>query len=174
MFDKDKMQARQAALSHDRLTEVLSYDPKTGIFIWKKQMQGRLKVGQIAGSINTNGHRQIRLDGVSWVAHRLAWFYVHTTWPENEIDHRDLNKDNNSLENLRPATHLENCNNRQASSKTNKSGYKGVSLNRGRWHAQIKHKGKCYHLGNFDDPAEGHAAYVAASKKFHGDFGRTA
>ena len=166
------MKLREATLAHSRLTEVLNYDIVTGIFTWKIQMQGRLKVGQQAGAINANGHRQIRLDRKTWMSHRLAWFYVHSIWPENEIDHRDLNKDNNALENLRQATHLENCNNRQASPKTNKSGFKGVSLNRGRWHAQIKHK--CYHLGNFDDPQEAHAVYVAASQKFHGEFGRTA
>jgi hypothetical protein len=174
MDEKEKIKIRQEILSHDRLTEVLHYDPITGIFTWKKQMMGRIKIGQRAGTINANGHRQIRLDRLTWMSHRLAWFYVHGVWPENEIDHRDLVKDNNAIVNLREATHVENCNNRRASPKTNKSGYKGVSLLRGRWHAQIKQKGKCYHLGYFDDPAEAHAVYVAASKRLHGDFGRTA
>ncbi len=172
MVDKARILAKQKLLTHERLRSALSYDSSSGIFTWKVRTQGRIQVGQIAGSINTNGHRQIRLDGLFWVAHRLAWFYVYGAWPENEIDHIDLIKDNNAISNLREATHVENCNNRRASPKTNKSGYKGVSLRRGQWHAQIKHKGKCYHLGNFDDPAEGHAAYVAASKKFHGVFGR--
>ena len=132
----------------------------------------KIKVGQVAGSTNTNGHRQIRLDGIFWVAHRLAWFYVHGEWPENEIDHVDLNKDYNAITNLREATHFENCNNRKASPLTNTSGYKGVSLCRGKWTAQIKHKGKCHHLGYFDDPEEAHQAYVTASHKYHGQFGR--
>lgn len=163
---------REPLLSHDRLLEVLLYDPISGVFTWKKSMMGRIWVGQVAGSINANGHRQITLDRIAWMAHRLAWFYVYKVWPENEIDHRDLNKDHNAIDNLREATHVENCNNRRASPKTNKSGYKGVSLNRGRWHAQIKHKRRCYHLGNFDDPVDAYAAYCEASKRLHGEFGR--
>jgi hypothetical protein len=97
VFDKAKMQARQATLTHDRLTEVLSYNRESGIFTWKKIGRGYPK-GE-AGNLNTNGHRQIGIDRKYWVAHRLAWFYVHGVWPENEIDHRDLNKDNNALEN---------------------------------------------------------------------------
>lgn len=163
---------RQKLLTHDRLLDVLSYDAISGVFRWKLAMMGRIKAGQVAGTFNGNGHRQIGLDGKIWMAHRLAWFYVHGVWPADEIDHRDLNKDNNAIVNLREATHIENCNNRRASPKTNKSGFKGVSKLRGKWHAQIKHKRRCYHLGYFDDPNEAHAAYVAASKKYHGEFGR--
>jgi HNH endonuclease/AP2 domain len=170
--DKSRILAKQENLTHDRLTEVLSYDPLTGVFVWKKALNGRIKVGQIAGSINTNGHRQIRLDGYYWVSHRLAWFYVKREWPADEIDHHDLNKDNNSFRNLREATHLQNCSNRRASPLTNTSGYKGVSPLRGRWHAQIKRAGRNHSLGYFDDPKEAHEAYMEASIKLHGEFGR--
>lgn len=168
------MKPREASLSHARLLEVLAYDQITGVITWRKSLQGRITVGQVAGSLNANGHRQIHLDGKNWMSHRLAWFYLHKAWPKNEIDHRDLNKDNNAIENLREATRVENCCNRRASPKTNVSGYKGVSAIRGKWHAQIKHKGKCYHLGYYEDPKEAHAVYVAASNKFHGEFGRIA
>jgi HNH endonuclease/AP2 domain len=169
---QSRMLIKQQNLTHERLLEVISYDPVTGVFVWKKPLNGRIKVGQIAGSINTNGHRQIRIDKYFWVAHRLAWFYVNKTWPENEIDHIDLVKDNNSIGNLREATRIENCSNRTASALTNTSGYKGVSRLRGKWHAQIKQAGKCYHLGYFDDPKVAHEAYIAASKRLHGEFGR--
>lgn len=35
------------------------------------------------------------------MAHHLAWFYVHGEWPERLIEHRDKQRDNNRLENLR-------------------------------------------------------------------------
>lgn len=165
--------SKEALLDHAYLASVLFYDPDTGIFSWKVSPNGRIRVGQQAGTLNGNGHRQIKIDGRFMMAHRLAWFYIHKAWPEDEIDHRDLNKDNNAIGNLREATHMQNCRNRKASPKTNVSGYKGVSLLRGRWHAQIKHKGKCHHLGYFDDPATAHQAYVSASQKYHGSFGRT-
>ena len=164
---------KEAILTYRRLTEVLSYDPCTGVFLWKISPMGRIKIGQVAGAINGNGHRFIRIDKTNFMAHRLAWFYVNETWPDDELDHIDLVKDNNVISNLREATHIENCRNRKASPLTNTSGYKGVSLNHGRWHAQIKHKGKCYHLGYFDDPEVAHQAYIDASKVHHGEFGRT-
>lgn len=162
---------KEALLTHARLTEILSYDTETGVFTWKVSMMGRIKIGQAAGTLNTNGHRQIKIDGVYWLAHRLAWFYVNRTWPDDEIDHIDLNKDNNAIANLRQASHLENCRNRKKP-MTNTSGYKGVSWVKGQWQAQIKHHGQCIHLGAFDDPEEAHQAYVAASDKYHGEFGR--
>jgi hypothetical protein len=45
------------------------------------------------------------------LAHRLVYFLHHGVWPEN-IDHRDGNRDNNRIENLRPCTHTENMRNR--------------------------------------------------------------
>jgi HNH endonuclease/AP2 domain len=170
----ERMIEKEALLTHARLTEVLAYNPNTGIFLWKVSPMGRIKIGQSAGSINTNGHRQITLDRQHFVAHRLAWFYIYAEWPDDEIDHEDLNKDNNAIDNLREATHSENCRNRKASPLTNTSGYKGVTWHCNKWHAQIKHNTKVFYLGSFDEPTEAHAAYVEASKKFHGEFGRTA
>jgi hypothetical protein len=165
------MLEKEASLFHERILEVLEYNQETGAFTWKVSPMGRIKIGQQAGSINTNGHRQIRIDGMYFLAHRLVWFYVKKVWPSEEIDHIDLDKDNNSFRNLREANRSENCRNR--SPNTNTSGYKGVIWHRGQWQAQIKHQGKCLHLGGFDDPATAHEAYKAASKELHGAFGRT-
>lgn len=174
MANKAKMQARQAGLSHGRLTEVLSYDPVTGIFLWKKRISIRIVVGKVAGVTDRHGHRIIRIDGTKFMAHRLAWFYTHREWPEDQIEHRDLNKDNNSISNLRASNQTQNMWN-TGKFCTNTSGYKGVSTHAsGGYVAQISRNNRTRYLGYFKDPLEAHKVYVEAVEKERGEFGRVA
>lgn len=76
--------------------------------------------------------------------------------------------------NLRLCTIAEN--NRNARTPiTNTTGYKGVSYHKhnDRYVAQINVNGKLKYLGSFNTPEEAHVAYCEASKKYHGEFGRT-
>jgi hypothetical protein len=87
------------------------------------------------------------------------------------IDHADLDKVNNRIQNLRPATNSQN----QANTKrrpTNRSGFKGVAWNTNAklWKAGITVNGKNNHLGYFSTPEEAHEAYCAAAKMIFGDF----
>ena len=87
------------------------------------------------------------------------------------LDHVDRNRQNNALRNLRPASPTDNAGN-SSLPRHNTSGLKGASLNRksGKWHAQIKVKGKQTYLGRFDTAAEAHAVYLAAAKLHFGGF----
>lgn len=172
VVNKEKTKVKQERLNLDRLKEVLSYDKETGVFIWRSGAPRRL-IGRVAGYVTHHGNRLIGVDGVMYFAHRLAWFYINGGWPKEEIDHKDLNKDNNAISNLREATHSQNgCN--KSKLRENTSGYKGVVRHQyGRWQAQIKHNKKMYYLGLFDDPKEAHGAYLTASKELHGEFGRS-
>ena len=53
--------------------------------------------------------------------------------------------------------------------KNNKSGYRGVSLNKrtNRYAADITFKGKQHHLGEFDTADEAHDAYLKAKEELH-------
>lgn len=53
--------------------------------------------------------------------------------------------------------------------KNNKSGYRGVSLNKrtNRYVADITFKGKRHHLGEFDTAEEAHDAYLKAKEELH-------
>ena len=92
-----------------------------------------------------------------------------------DVDHRDSNGLNNRRGNLRTATDAQNNQNARKS-KNNTSGYKGVApcKQTGRWEAYIGVNGKKKRLGRFRTPEAAHAAYVEASARLHGDFGRTA
>lgn len=152
-------------LTHERLLEVLHYDPATGIFTWLKGQDA----GRQAGTRDPRGYIKISIDGRRYYGHRLAWFYVTDRWPDPEADHEDLNKSNNRWANLREATPSQNRCNRRAV-----RGLKGASLhNSGTgWVSQIKKNGRVHYLGFFETEELAHAAYVRAISQHHGEFGR--
>ncbi len=179
-----------ADLTADKLRELVSYDPKTGEFRWKARAPDAFvpskrrtakhicenwnskHAGKIAGYLS-DAYHSIRIKNRLVGAHRLAWLYMTGEWPEAEVDHRDLNKSNNSWENLRSAQHIENSRNGPMKS-SNKSGFKGVHLHKqsGRYRARIQHEGKSISLGLYPTPEDAHAAYVVGADRFHGEFAR--
>jgi hypothetical protein len=162
---------RQAALSHERLTELLHYDQETGIFRWAKRTSNRVKVGDRAGEIDRHGHRMISIDGWRYMAHRLAWFYVYGRWPFPEIDHKNLSKDDNRIDNLRESTRAQNGMNRRAYGK--RTGLKGVQPNgKNGYMAVISVNRKTVYLGTFRTPEQANAAYLQAALIHNKEFTR--
>lgn len=158
-----------ANLTAKQIRRLLSYNPDTGIFVW---IGGRAnqRIGREAGYHFRSGYVGICINGTSYLAHRLAWLYVHGRWPIDQIDHINGDGYDNRLINLREATRDLNTAN---SVTIGKNRLKGTSLARsGRWQARIK-KGVPIHLGTFDTAEEAHAAYVKAAKQLFGDFACT-
>jgi hypothetical protein len=105
----------------------------------------------------------------------LHRFILGLTYHDNKVcDHISGDTLDNRKCNLRVCTTAENVRNCKLG-KGNTSGYKGVYFNKRakRYLAQIKLNNKKIHLGYYDTPEEAHAAYCEASKKYHGEFGRT-
>lgn len=102
---------------------------------------------------------------------RLAWFYVHGEWPSYEIDHEDLVRDHDWINNLRPASQTQNNANRRAY-RNNRLGIKGVHRHQGRFRAMIRIAGKAMHIGSYDTAEEAHAAYLAKAREVFGKFAR--
>jgi hypothetical protein len=166
--DADRKKASMGDKMTDSLFDYVQYNPETGVFRWK-QSRGPVRKGQIAGSIN-HGYRRIKIKDKTYSAHRLAWYMVHGEWPENEIDHIDGNKDNNSIKNLRPATRSQNMMNSSNKPRTdNTSGARGVYYHKQRekWSAMITVKRKQIYLGIFDDKEEAIEAYRTAKEIYH-------
>ena len=90
--------------------------------------------------------------------------------PKNSvIDHINHNKLDNRKSNLRICSERENLINRRIS-KNNKTGYKGVSLFRKKYKAQISSNGKFHYLGVFCSEVEAARAYNEAAIELHGEF----
>ena len=162
-----------ADITQKRLRELLSYDPEIGDFTWIKRTSNRVQIGHVASYVEVNGYNRIHIDGKPYKAHRLAWLYVYGVWPKNEIDHRDGDRMNNRLANLRECTRQENTKN-QGIRNDNKSGYKGVSwhVKAKKWMAQIASGRAHFYLGLFNDARVAHAAYERKAIELFGEFKR--
>lgn len=158
----------------ERLKEVLHYDPSSGAFRWRARRRFcRYGAGDIAGTDNGN-YWIIRIDGEGYKAHRLAWFYTYGAWPKR-LDHRDTDKLNNRLANLRLATNAQNVANvgLRANSMTGIKGVRYVPKGRRRkWNAQMTEKGKTRNLGWFFTAEEATVAYREAAQQAFGEFAR--
>jgi hypothetical protein len=116
-------------LTAERLREVVTYDPETGLFRWRVNRAPRAKAGDVAGAVlGHNGRVRIKIDGHLHLAHRLAWLYVRGRWPRDELDHIDRNPLNNAIGNLREASRSQNARNRSRR-RDNGTGITGVSFN---------------------------------------------
>lgn len=129
-------------LTLERVNELLRYDPGSGQFFWKLARRNGSAAGSPAGCASSNGYTRIKIDGVQYLAHRLAWFIHNLEWPTGPIDHVDADRANNSISNLRVCTDSQNQQN-QPLRKSNRSGVKGVSwcAAMSRWHVQIRSAG---------------------------------
>ena len=152
-------------ISHSRLLELMVYDSTTGIFAWRGGR--RLRAGKVAGNLMSCGYLRIFADGRSYMAHRLAWFYITGGWPRADIDHRNGVRTDNRFANLREATRAENLQNQRTAKSTNRTGLLGVQRNRERFMARIQVDGRQIYLGTFDTPEEAHTIYVAAKRRLH-------
>jgi hypothetical protein len=140
---------------------------------WRKNENARW-AGKVAGNINRRGYVRIGINGRSYLAHRLAWFFIYGEWPQKDLDHIDGDPGNNHIANLRLATRQENTRNRQKN-KNNTAGVPGVSWCKrtGKFLVQIKVDGKSIFLGRIPTLTEASAARAAAEIKYFGDFRRS-
>lgn len=145
---------RTLSLTQKRLKEVVRYNKQTGLFYWKVST-GKAKRGEVAGHTDSKGYTKVSIDGVKYFAHRLAWFYVYGTWPTQNIDHKDLCRNNNRLSNLRDVGQSINGLNGPLR-RNNSSGYTGVSYDARRrtWVAYVHRAHHKKHLGAYKNLAE--------------------
>lgn len=153
-----------------RLMELLRYELETGLFTWITDRRC-IRAGSTAGTVNNNGYIAIKIDGVLYTGHRLAWLWVYGEFPDAEIDHINRDRSDNKISNLRPATSAQNKVNRGKNPR-NTSGITGVSFSsaRGKFVAQISHGAKNRNLGRFETLADAIRAREAAADRFHGEF----
>ena len=101
-------------ITQNYLKSVLDYDQSTGIFTWKVNKAARIKVGDIAGSLDSNGYVNIMIDGKNYKAHQLVFLYCTGIVPKKPyyIDHINRLPRDNRRVNLRIVDHRTNCKNK--------------------------------------------------------------
>jgi len=140
------------------------FDYKDGELYWKRTFGQRAKAGSQAGYIRSDGYKVIAYEKRIYKAHRIIWEMHNWPIPSNkEIDHKDQNKSNNRIDNLRCCSHAQNAQNPKLSVK-NTSGHRGVMWYKPlqKWAAYIRRDGKRKHLGYFDDINDAIAARLKA------------
>ena len=135
--------------------------------LWVKEYvskDGRVyKTRPAKGTVKDNGYIYICAGGKEFLEHRVIFILTHNRpiKERHDIDHRNFNKTDNSIGNLRELTHRENCQNR----RINIDGHLvGGSKRRKGHQARIYLNGKQYHLGYFKTPEQAHAQYRKAER----------
>ena len=81
-------------ISTELILNRLSYNSNSGLFTWKAS-------GKPAGGVHkSTGYVRIKINGTYYKAHRLAW-QIENGSADLMIDHKDGDRSNNSISNLR-------------------------------------------------------------------------
>ena len=156
-----------AALTQERLKELLDYDSESGVFKWRV-CRGPCHIGTAAGTKNKLGYTQVTIDNKIYLAHRLAWLYFYGCFPANKLDHVNRIRDDNRIENLRAATQRENKQN-VSMQRNNTSGAMGVCWDKSsnKWRAYVRADGRLMHLGLHTSIEAARAARASGKAKHH-------
>lgn len=122
--------------------------------------------GKVSGTVNNWGYRRVSWDRgslgrVREYAHRLVWFMHYGSIPDGVmVDHINLNKDDNRIENLRLIDKSGNAQNSKC---------KGYCLDKrnNKYVAYIKIDGVSKHLGYYDKVSDARKAYLKAKRVLH-------
>lgn len=154
------------------MRRLLRYDDQNGGFIWiasRTPNQRQAIVGKAAGGSDGRGYKSLLLLRHKFKVHRLVWLWHHGYLPDTMLDHKNGDRSDNRIENLRQSAAVENIRN-----SAKKSGQVALGVCKtpiGKFNARIQIPGgKKVYLGTFGTEAEAAAAYVGAATILHGEF----
>lgn len=163
------------SLTVEQARQWLAYDPETGVVWWRSRKGTKIRRDMVAGYVDHEGYRVIRINCVNHRAHRLAWLLHYGEWPTEMIDHANGIKSDNRLINLRVATNAQNQMNKVAR-RSSASGFKGVVVvNKSygpRYRPQIVMNGKLHTFGLFKTAEAAHAVYCREAALRFREFAR--
>jgi len=162
-------------LTSQYLRSILEY--KDGDLYWKVSNSNRVKVGDVVAPTRKDCEVVlVGINGKEYRLHRLIYLYFNEDFDiENkdiQIDHIDINRSNNKIENLRIANNKQNNCNKNLQ-KNNTSGFRGVKYYpEGRkkcWFGYYKVDGKMF--GKYFLTQTEAMEFAEHNRKiFHGEF----
>jgi hypothetical protein len=123
---------------------------------------------------STTGYWVIWVDNKRYRAHRLAWLYEFGRFPVGDLDHKNHNRSDNRIVNLREATQPQNSANATLP-RTNSTGFKGVYFKNklNKFCASIGFRGKTTHLRYCETAEEAARVYDYVARRVFGEFAMT-
>jgi hypothetical protein len=144
---------------------------ETGELVNLTNRHSQARKGDVAGHVDWQGYRAVKIDGYKYSAARLIWMWMTGEW--HEVDHINLQRADDRWVNLRKATRSQNCANKGVFYKPNKYGFRGVKrISRFKYAAVIAKDGKEEYIGAYGTPELAALAYDVAAKRVHGEFAR--
>jgi hypothetical protein len=156
-------------LTAERVRALLDYDPETGRLTWRERDMdwwNAKHAGREAGVTDKQGYRVLSIDDRMYRAHRVIWLWAYGVLPDL-LDHKNRDRADNRLKNLRPATPSLNAAN-SGMRRTNRLRVKGVHFDprRGQYMAQISINYRKFNLGGYRTVRQAEQAYRAVERIF--------
>lgn len=155
----------------DQNTALKVFEYKEGVLYWKEPTNPkRTPKGSAAGTVSKRGYVHIQYKNKIYKAHRLVYLMFKGQFCAL-LDHINGVLTDNRIENLRPATNVQNQRNATIR-KDNSSGVKNVSWHKtiGKWGVQLSISRKIKHFGYFDNLELADLVATMAREKYHGAF----
>ena len=147
------------------IKDKITYDESSPTMLrWEVDASTRARKGSPVGSPNAKGYIKTSYKGKMYFLHRLVWEIHHGVIPEGlVVDHRDGDKSNNLISNLRLATKSQNAFN---------SNSKRYYFNKaaGKWRVFISIDKKQIYCGSFDSEELAAAESDRLQKLHYGEF----
>jgi len=101
------------------IRQLFTYNPTSGSLCWRERALGCFATPRAystwnkrfadteAGGVSGFGYLYVTIYVHLMLKHRVIWAYVYGEWPENQIDHINGDRLDNSISNLRHVTHAE-------------------------------------------------------------------
>lgn len=123
----------------------------------------RCVAGEEAGVQDERGYKRISVGHSKFLVHRIIWFLHYDTWP-TYLDHKNQDKSDNRIENLRP------CNFSQNKRNVDYKLSAGTRFKRGKWESYTRVHKKYVYLGRFETQEQAIKVRQNYLRHLYGDF----
>lgn len=105
---KSAVYLKKMPLTFEQVDELIAYDPKAGLFTWKKAPSRGAKAGDecgrsMKGTRAGYKYRYINVLHCSTPAARVAWLLTYGKWPETNLVFKDGDTQNLRIDNIKEA-----------------------------------------------------------------------